>query len=81
MEIPIWDSGTARSAALEEQKLMKGAVPPKEIARDWKTWNTYVSAVVRATNAGGSLESVTGLEKKSRGAQERLTKYAFAHCS
>jgi len=66
---------------LSETKLMRGAVPPAEIAQDWKTWKAYVGAVIHASGGGGSLASVAGLEQKSRGAQKRLTDDAFAHCS
>lgn len=81
MEILLTDPSTARSTALAEQRLMQGALPPAAIAQDWKTWQTYVAAVVRASRDGGSLASVAGLEQNSRGAQKRLTAYAFAHCS
>jgi len=80
--IQLWDAGTARRTAMAEAKLMKGAVPPAEIAKDWKSWTSYVQAVLRATGGkGGSLESLGALDQKSRGAQKRLTDYAFAHCA
>lgn len=81
MAIMLTDPDTAHSTAVDEQKLMKGAVPPAEIAEDWKTWQEYVAAVVQASSDGGSLASVANLEQKSRGAQQRLTDYAFAHCA
>lgn len=64
---------------------MKGAVPPAAIAKDWKSWKSYVQAVLRATSKNGgaapSLESLGSLDNKVRGAEKRLTDYAFAHCA
>lgn len=81
MGIQLWQAGQARKAALAEAKLMDGVTPPAAIAQDWQVWSKYVHAVIRATDGGrNDLESVGALEQKTAGPQNRLTKYAFAHC-
>lgn len=80
MEISLFQASAARKTALAEARLMKGAVPPSAIARDFKAWRTFVQAVVRTTANGGSLESVSPLADRAQAAQQRLTDYAFDHC-
>lgn len=84
-ELELFDPSAARETATQEAKLMKGAVPPAAIAKDWKVWKSFVQVAVRTLankNADeSSLDSLTKLDDSAHAAQKQLSDYAFAHCS